>query len=86
MWANNLASMGQASLVGYMAAGAFQNLAYFDHIYTVIALSAILLVYVQKQTTEEPVSREFHDNMEKKRFTRHPSIAGRRAKSSSLSS
>lgn len=85
-WANNLASMGQASLVGYMAAGAFQNLAYFDHIYTVIALSAILLVYIQKQTTEEPVSREFHDNDEKKRFTRRPSIAGRRAKSSSLSS
>lgn len=86
MWANNLASMGQASLMGYMAAGAFQNLAYFDHIYTVIAISAVLLAYLQKQEAEEPAHQEFHESDKEKRFTRRPSIAGRRAKPSSQSS
>jgi probable O-glycosylation ligase (exosortase A-associated) len=37
-WANDLARMTQVSLVGFATAGAFQNLAYFDFYFALIAL------------------------------------------------
>lgn len=37
-WANDLARMTQVSLVGFATAGAFQNLAYFDFYFALIAI------------------------------------------------
>lgn len=40
-WAGDLGSMLQVSLVGYMTAGAFLGLAYFDYIYHLVALAVV---------------------------------------------
>ncbi|MEO8752447.1 MAG: putative O-glycosylation ligase, exosortase A system-associated [Casimicrobiaceae bacterium] len=40
-WANDIAAMTQVSLVGYMVAGAFLGLAYFDLFYTLAAIVVI---------------------------------------------
>jgi probable O-glycosylation ligase (exosortase A-associated) len=45
-WAGDLAAMVQVSLAGYMTAGAFLGLAYFDFFYLLLAL----LVCVDAQT------------------------------------
>lgn len=41
-WARDLASMIQVSIVGYMAAGAFLGMAYFDYIYHLIAVTVVV--------------------------------------------
>jgi probable O-glycosylation ligase (exosortase A-associated) len=48
-WARDLAAMLQVSIVGYMSAGAFLGLAYFDYIYHLIAV-AVVVHYVVHQT------------------------------------
>jgi probable O-glycosylation ligase (exosortase A-associated) len=48
-WASDLASMGQVSLIGYFAAGAFLNLAFFDLYYAIIALAVLTQAVVRKE-------------------------------------
>lgn len=48
-WARDLAAMVQVSLVGYMAAGSFLGLQYFDLFYHLIAIIVITKMLVQKE-------------------------------------
>lgn len=41
-WASDLAAMIQVSMVGYLSAGAFLGLGYFDYIYHLIALAVVV--------------------------------------------
>jgi len=41
-WARDLAAMIQVSMIAYMSGGAFLGLAYFDYIYHLVALTAII--------------------------------------------
>jgi probable O-glycosylation ligase (exosortase A-associated) len=56
LWANNYAQMAQASIVAYLANGAFLSMSYFDLFYALVAITVLLerLVYVQ-QPQGEPV-------------------------------
>lgn len=57
LWAENLARMLQVTLIGYMAAGAFLGLAYFDYIYQIVAMMVLLKVMVRdrdKEADESP--------------------------------
>ncbi len=55
-WARDLAAMLQVSLVGYMSAGAFLGLAYFDYIYHLIAVAVVVHSVVhQAQPATDPV-------------------------------
>lgn len=56
-WARDLAAMGQVSLIGYMVAGAFLNLAFFDLSYLVFTLSACVRGVVQRAETPEAARR-----------------------------
>lgn len=40
-WAQDLAAMIQVSMIGYMSAGAFLGLAYFDYIYHLVAVTVV---------------------------------------------
>jgi hypothetical protein len=42
LWAHDLASMIQVSLVAYMSAGAFLGLAYFDFVYHLVATVVVV--------------------------------------------
>jgi probable O-glycosylation ligase (exosortase A-associated) len=42
LWARDLAAMIQVSMVGYMSAGAFLGLAYFDYIYHLVAVVVVV--------------------------------------------
>jgi probable O-glycosylation ligase (exosortase A-associated) len=53
-WARDLASMIQVSLTGYMSAGAFLGLAYFDYFYHLVAI--VVVVHHLLVTAKEPVS------------------------------
>lgn len=48
-WASDLAMMLQVSLVGYLVAGAFLGLAYFDLPYLIMALMVAVKVLVEKE-------------------------------------
>ncbi len=52
-WAFDLASMLQVSLVAYATAGAFLPMPYFDLMYQLTALSALLLGYCVRQSQEQ---------------------------------
>lgn len=59
LWARDLAAMIQVTLVGYMSAGAFLGLAYFDYFYHLVAIVVVVhhLIAVErpdKQTTAVP--------------------------------
>ncbi|RLQ20760.1 putative O-glycosylation ligase, exosortase A system-associated [Seongchinamella sediminis] len=51
-WARDLAAMVQVSLVGYMAAGAFLGLQYFDLYYHLVAIIVVTRVVVEQRLTE----------------------------------
>ncbi len=53
VWARDLAAMVQVSLVGYMAAGAFLGLQYFDLFYHLVAIIVVTRVLVQRRFEEE---------------------------------
>jgi hypothetical protein len=53
VWARDLASMVQVSLVGYMSAGAFLGLQYFDLYYHLVAIIVITRALVQQRFAEE---------------------------------
>jgi probable O-glycosylation ligase (exosortase A-associated) len=55
-WARDLASMVQVSLVGYMAAGAFLGLQYFDLFYQLVAIIVVTRVMLAKRFEEEELS------------------------------
>lgn len=48
-WARDLAAMTQVSLIGYMAAGSFLGLQYFDLFYHLIAIVVITKMLVQRE-------------------------------------
>jgi probable O-glycosylation ligase (exosortase A-associated) len=49
VWLRDLAAMTQVSLVAFATAGTFQNLAFFDLIWHVIAISAILRILIERE-------------------------------------
>lgn len=53
-WAHDLAAMIQVSLVGYMSAGAFLALQYFDLFYHLVAIIVITQLVVHEQIQSEP--------------------------------
>jgi probable O-glycosylation ligase (exosortase A-associated) len=58
MWARDLAAMIQVSMVGYMTAGAFLGLAYFNYIYHLVALVIVTAHLVaQSQSDHAPEQR-----------------------------
>ncbi len=54
-WARDLAAMIQVSIVGYMSAGAFLGLSYFDYFYHLVALTVVVHSMVK---VAAPVSAE----------------------------
>ncbi len=56
LWARDLAAMIQVSLVGYMSAGAFLGLAYFDYVYHLVAVAVVVhhLAVVDKSPVPAP--------------------------------
>ena len=52
LWARDLAQMVQVSLIGYMSAGSFLGLAYFDYFYYLIAVVVVLHHLVKLPTTQ----------------------------------
>lgn len=59
LWARDLGAMIQVSLVGYMSAGAFLGLAYFDFIYNLVAVVVVVhhLVTVQQSSSVPGLQR-----------------------------
>ena len=51
IWARDLAAMVQVSMVGYLSAGAFLGLAYFDYIYHIVAI-VVVTSYLVGQTAK----------------------------------
>ena len=62
-WAYDLASMLQVSLVAFVVAGAFLPMTYFDLVYQLIALSALLEIHVRQRLTlpERALSQPLSD-------------------------
>lgn len=56
-WAFDLASMLQVSLLAFMASGAFLPMPYFDLVYQLMALSAVLAAVVLEQVVVQPTKR-----------------------------
>ena len=52
-WPADLAAMFQVSLVGYLAAGAFLPMPYFDLLYQMIALTVLLGAFVDTQVAPD---------------------------------
>ncbi|MFN2338581.1 MAG: putative O-glycosylation ligase, exosortase A system-associated [Gammaproteobacteria bacterium] len=52
LWARDLAAMIQVSLIGYMSAGAFLGLQYFDLFYHLIAIVVMTRLLVQRRLAE----------------------------------
>jgi hypothetical protein len=52
-WARDLAAMIQVSLVGYMSAGAFLGLQYFDLFYHLVAIIVVTKVLVAQKIAEK---------------------------------
>lgn len=57
-WANDLARMTQVSLVGFAVAGAFQNLAYFDFYFCLVAILFLARQIVSKQLAADNSSTQ----------------------------
>ena len=56
-WANDLARMTQVSLVGFAVAGAFQNLAYFDFYFALIAILFLVKRIVMDELEADKVAK-----------------------------
>jgi probable O-glycosylation ligase (exosortase A-associated) len=54
LWARDLAAMIQVSLVGYMSAGAFLGLAYFDYVYHLVAVVVVVHILATAETSSVP--------------------------------
>jgi probable O-glycosylation ligase (exosortase A-associated) len=53
VWANDLASMTQVGIIGFAFAGLFQNLAFFDLYYQLIAIMCLTRILVEKSLEQE---------------------------------
>lgn len=60
-WARDLAAMIQVSMVGYMSAGAFLGLAYFDYIYHLIAVVVVTSHLVGQASKAVPAAAAVGD-------------------------
>ena len=58
LWAGQLGSMVQVSLVGYAIGGAFLNLAFWDGVYYIYAAIGVTLYAVRKQMGEETAAAQ----------------------------
>jgi probable O-glycosylation ligase (exosortase A-associated) len=58
LWAGQLGSMVQVSLVGYAIGGAFLNLAFWDGVYYIYAAIGVTLYAVRKQMGEEAAAAQ----------------------------
>ncbi|HEV2676389.1 MAG TPA: putative O-glycosylation ligase, exosortase A system-associated [Aliidongia sp.] len=58
-WAYELASMVQVSIVGYMVAGAFLELTFFDLFYAIVILPTLAVTVLQREreAAQEPTTR-----------------------------
>jgi probable O-glycosylation ligase (exosortase A-associated) len=54
IWARDLATMIQVTLIGYMSAGAFLGLAYFDYFYALVAIVVMLHHVITQQLKSVP--------------------------------
>jgi len=61
-WAQDLAAMIQVSLIGYMSAGAFLALQYFDLFYSLIALIVVTKLVVKKELAQEAAQKAVKNN------------------------
>jgi hypothetical protein len=52
VWARDLAAMVQVSQIGYMSAGAFLGLQYFDLFYHLVAIVVMTRLLVEKRLVE----------------------------------
>lgn len=57
-WANDLARMTQVSLVGFAVAGAFQNLAFFDLYFSLVAILFLVQQIVSRQLEADNTSAQ----------------------------
>lgn len=57
-WANDLARMTQVSLIGFAVAGAFQNLAFFDFYFALIAILYLVRRIVMKQLEADKIAKQ----------------------------
>lgn len=55
LWARDLASMLQVSIVGYVVGGTFLSLGYYDGWYNIAITAAALSLVVQKQLASQPL-------------------------------
>jgi probable O-glycosylation ligase (exosortase A-associated) len=55
LWARDLAAMSQVSLIGYMSAGAFLGLQYFDFFYHLVAIVVMTRLLVERRLAEAEV-------------------------------
>lgn len=53
-WARDLAAMIQVSLVGYMSAGTFLGLCYFDYFYHLVAVTVVVSHLIKGQVQTQP--------------------------------
>jgi hypothetical protein len=56
IWARDLAAMIQVSLIGYMSAGAFLGLQYFDLFYHLIAVIVVTKLVVKERLAQMPAT------------------------------
>jgi probable O-glycosylation ligase (exosortase A-associated) len=58
IWARDLAAMIQVSLIGYMSAGAFLGLQYFDLFYHLMAIVVMTKLLIKQRLAEVPAVAE----------------------------
>lgn len=56
-WMSDLAAMLQVSLIGYLAAGAFLPMPYFDLFYQILVLVVVLQVFAERAVQRSPQAR-----------------------------
>jgi len=75
-WAYILASMVQASMIGYAVGGAFLGLAYFDLYYHLIAMQIIIRKIVNDTLSEENTDVDTDADTKPTRKVRHKKLPG----------
>ena len=75
-WAYDLASMLQVSLIGYMATGTFLNLAFFDLLYTLIAIIIGMRLVVERELSSQTYAAETDNRNRRRRGIRSRPVPG----------
>lgn len=78
LWANDLARMVQISLVAFASAGAFQNLAFFDLYFHLLAIVFITAMIVQRTLQQEraPEAAQADASAPRRSFSFQPATGG----------